>query len=567
MSLLGALNVGKSALTVQQAALQVTGNNISNAGNADYTRQTAEEAPTPDQQFEPGIFIGTGVNLTAVQRQVDDALNARLRGSTSDNSAATTTQQWLSRVESTFNELGTDDLSTSMSTFFNSWSNLANKPQDIGLRQVVLQNGDTLAKMFNSQRQQLNDLNTNVAQELGSQVQQADNLASQLATLNGKIVSAEGGTGGTANALRDQRDAVLKQLSQLMNVTTVQQPNGVLNVYVGSEPLVFNTESRGVNLKYETSNGATVPTVVFKTTGGTIPLGGGGELGALSDVQARVTGVVGQEDTLAHNLIFELNKLHASGQGLQGISGVTGTNPVRDPTKALNSAAAGLSFAPNNGSFVVHVRQKASGQINSTLVQVNLTGSPGDTSLTSLVTSLNGISGVSASVSGGKLQVSAANSAIDLSFSQDSSGALAALGINSFYTGKDASDIAVNSTLASQPQLLAAAKNGDSADNQTALAVAALASQPVAALNGTSLNDTYQAMVDGVAAQTNAAKTNARATQTVLDTLQAQRDSLSGVSLDEEAMNMMQQQRAYQAAARLVTTVDQMLQTILNMVQ
>lgn len=567
MSLIGALNAGKSGLAVQQAALQVTGNNISNAGNADYTRQVADLSPSPDQQLQPGIFIGTGVDLTAVRRQIDDALEARIRGSVSDNSSANATQQWLSRVESVFDALGTDNLSTAMGAFFNSWSNLANQPQDIGLRQVVLQNGDTLAKKFNTQRQQLSDLNSNVATELQSQVQAADNLASQIATLNGQIVTAEGGTGGTANSLRDQRDAVLKQLSQLMNVSTVQQPDGAVNVYVGSEPLVFNTDSRGVALTYQESNGTTTPTVVFKTTNGTVPLGGGGQLGALVDMQARITGVVTQEDTLAHNLIFELNKLHASGQGIAGVSSVTGTNAVADPTKALNSTASGLAFAPNNGSFVVHVRQKASGLVTSTLVQVNLAGQPTDTTLNSLAASLNGINGVTATIAGGRLQISAANSAVDLSFSQDSSGVLAALGVNSFYTGKDASDIAVNSVVMNQPQLLAAAKNGDSADNQTALAIAALESQPVAALNGTSLKDTYQAMIDGVASQTAAAKTNAQATQMVMDTLQAQRQTLSGVSLDEEAVNLMQQQRAFQGAAKLVTTINDMMQTVLDMVK
>ena len=567
MSLIGALNAGQTALATAQAAIQVTGNNISNAGNADYTRQTAQTTPAPDQQIAQGIFIGTGVDLTSVQRQIDDALTARLRSSISDNQGASTTQQWLSQVQSVFNALGTTSLSTSMSNFFSSWSSLANKPQDMGLRQVVLQQGQNLAQTFNSQVQQLQALNTSASSALSQQAQNADNLASQVASLNGQIVVAEGGTGGTANALRDQRDAVLKQLSQLMNISTVQQPNGSVDVYVGSEALVSNTISNGVTIANLANNGTVSPTVVFKSNKSAIPLGGGGQLGALADVQARITGVVGQENTLAHNLIFELNKLHSSGQGLQGISSVTAANSVADATKPLNSTAAGLQFAPQNGSFVVHVTDKATGQDHSTLVQVNLTGSASDTTLNSLVASLNGINGVQASVSGGTLQIAAANNAVSLSFSQDSSGALAALGINTFYSGNDATDIAVNKTVMSQPQLLAAAKNGDSTDNQTAVAIAALASQPVSALGGTSLNDTYQSMINGVSSQVATAQTNAQAAQAVQDTLQQQRDALSGVSIDEEAMNLMKQQRAFQGAARLVSVVDQLMQSVLAMVQ
>src|SRR5262245_43181546 len=162
MSLIGALNAGKTALAVQQAALQVTGNNIANAGNAGYTRQTASIAPAADQQVQPGMFIGRGVNLTAVQRQIDEALEARIRGSVSDQASADVMQQWIGRIEAVFNELSDQDLSTQLSTFFNSWSNLANKPQDIGLRQVVLQTGDAVATWFRDIRNQMGELQTNV---------------------------------------------------------------------------------------------------------------------------------------------------------------------------------------------------------------------------------------------------------------------------------------------------------------------------------------------------------------------------------------------------------------------
>src|SRR5437762_9502649 len=270
MSLIGALNTGKTALAVQQAALQVTGNNISNAGNADYTRQTASTSPTPDQQFTPGIFLGTGVNLNAVQRQIDESLQGRIRGSISDNEAADQTQQWLGRVESTFNELSDDDLSTQLSTFFNSWSNLANKPQDIGLRQVVIQNGDNVAKWFNDLRGQLGQLRTDSVDRMNALAKDADSLAQQVADLNKQIAVAEGGGGGggQSNGLRDQRDAVLTKLSQLIDIKTVPQSDGVVNVYVGSEPLVVDAQNRGVGLRTETVYGKLVSTVIFKANNG-----------------------------------------------------------------------------------------------------------------------------------------------------------------------------------------------------------------------------------------------------------------------------------------------------------
>jgi flagellar hook-associated protein 1 FlgK len=566
MSLIGALNVSKTALAVQQAAIQVTSNNIANAGNAEYTRQTSTLVPGKDQLLRPGVFLGTGIDLSAVSRQIDESLQARIRASISDEQAANVTQQWLGRVESLFNELSDQDLSSQLSAFFNSWSNLANKPQDVGLRQVVLQSGDTVAKWFQSLRNQLSGLQTDVDNRLAAQANDANSLAQQVADLNQQIVVAEGGSGGTANGLRDQRDSVLKKLSELMDIKTVQQSTGVIDVYVGSVPLVSGTTSRGVALRTETVDGELSAAVTIQEDDGAMQLSAG-QLGSLSSVRAQIGGMIDQVDSLAANLIFELNKLHSAGQGLEGLSAVTGANQVDDATVALNDSGSGLKFSPTHGSFVVHVRNKSTGLTTSTLVQVDLDGSGGnDTTLNSLVSALDGIADISASNLGGKLRLQADSSDVQISFSQDSSGALAALGVNSFFTGSDASSIALHQTLKEQPHLLAAAKNGEEGDNQTALAIAALESQSLAALNGASLKDSYQATIDGLATTAAAARNDADATRIVRETLEAQREGLSGVSLDEEAINLMRQQRAYQGAARVIAAVDELMNAILQLI-
>jgi flagellar hook-associated protein 1 FlgK len=395
----------------------------------------------------------------------------------------------------------------------------------------------------------------------------ADQLAKQVADLNGQIVVAEGGTGGIANGLRDQRDAVLKQLAQLIDVKTVEK-DGVVNVFVGSEPLVQGTTNLGVSVRKDQSpDGVVVNTLIFKSNNGNMKATGG-QLGALAAMQTQIDGVGNNVDTLANNLIFELNKVHSAGQGLEGLSSVTGTSAVDDATLALNDPKANLKFTPVNGSFVVHVKNKTTGLTTSTLVQVNLDGlNADDTTLTSLATDLDNIANVSASVSGGKLAMNADSSDVEFSFSQDSSGVLGALGVNAFFTGTKASDIAVNAKLADNPNLLAAAKNGEKGDNQTALAIAGLESQAVTGLSGQSIKDNYQNIVNTVAATSATAKNTAEATRVVKDTLEAQREALSGVSLDEEAVNLMKQQRAFQGAARLITAVNEMMDQVMNLVR
>jgi flagellar hook-associated protein 1 FlgK len=229
----------------------------------------------------------------------------------------------------------------------------------------------------------------------------------------------------------------------------------------------------------------------------------------------------------------------------------------------LNSAAAQLTETPVNGSFVLHVTQ-ANGTSTSTLVPVNLGTNGVPATLNSVAASLNAIAGVTATINGGQLTIKSSNPSAKISFSQDSSGLLSALGINTFFSGNNASDIAVNSTLTTNPSLLAAAQNGEPGDNSGALAISQVESQSLTGLGGQSLQGSYQGLVNDIANSAATAKTNATATQTVQSTLQAQQQALSGVSINEETVNLMQQQQAFQAAARVVSVVSAMYTSLIT---
>src|SRR5581483_260185 len=232
----------------------------------------------------------------------------------------------------------------------------------------------------------------------------------QVADLNKQISTAEGGGSGQANALRDQRDAVLKQLSQLVNIQTVDQGNGITNVYVGSEPLVVNTTSRGLAVKTSSSDGKLVSSVLFKDNNGTATVTSG-QIGALVGMQGQINTVSDQLDTMANTLIFQLNKLHSAGQSLNGLTSASSTNQVLDATVPLNDPKTGLAFTPTNGSFVVHMTDKTTGLSTSTLVQVDLDGlNNNDTTLNSLATKLNAIPNLQASVVGGQLKLQTSSS-------------------------------------------------------------------------------------------------------------------------------------------------------------
>jgi flagellar hook-associated protein 1 FlgK len=568
MSLIGTLNTAGNALAVQQAALQTSNNNISNAGNANYSREVANLAPAQDVQIQPGVSLGTGVDLTSISRQIDEALQQRINSATSDSSSSSTLSNYLGQVQSAVNALGTNGatLSSQLSTFFNGWSSLANTPTDNGARQVVVQNGVALASYIQSLGTQLSGLQSTVNTTVVSQAQNADALATDIAKLNGQIVTAQAGATGTANALLDQRDADVLQLSQFVNVQTVTQPDGSMDVYVGSEPLVAGSTSNGITTQQQSVNGQVQNVVVFKNGNGNIPITSG-SIAALNNTQSEISNVVGQLNGITSNLIFQVNKLTSSGQGTTGVTSVAATNTVTTTSAALSdTTATGLKFTPTTGSFVVHVTNTTTGLTTSTLVHVDENGDGNDTTLDSLTAQLNGITNVSATDTNGLLKINSTASNEQITFSDDTSGTLASLGINTFFTGNDSTNIAVNSTVQNNLSLVTAAQNGDSADNTTAVAISQLGDAAQTGLSGQSINQAYENMVNGLATQASTATSDATATSQVVTTLQDQRQNLSGVSLDEETVNLLQEQNAYQAAARVITTVNTMMTDLMALI-
>jgi flagellar hook-associated protein 1 FlgK len=174
--------------------------------------------------------------------------------------------------------------------------------------------------------------------------------------------------------------------------------------------------------------------------------------------------------------------------------------------------------------------------------------------------------GVTASVGDdGRLTIDAPAGS-EIGFSEDSSGTLAALGINSFFQGTSAVDISVSESLSGQPTLLATGGEFIEGSNATALAMVELRELGLEALSGRSLREYWQAGVNDLAVRTDAANTRLQGASLVRDSLDAQNASVSGVSLDEEAIDLLSYQRQFQAAARYLSIIDETLQSLLSIV-
>lgn len=578
MSLSAAYSIGRTALFASQIGVQTTGNNMANAATPGYSRQLVGLRPLGGDSGGVAGSIGRGVQVASVQRQVDAALQSRLWNSTSDNAAANAQYNILSQMEAVLGELSDEDLSSELSAFFSAWSERANQTRSAA---AVVQQGDKLAGFIRRVRTDLADQQRQIDGQLGGAVERANQLLSQVADLNSAISQSEGG-GASANTLRDQRDQALTELAGLIDITVVDHGQGGVDVLVGSSPVLQGGTSLGLELRrtqvdgsVQVSVGTRTPQTQLTVTSGVV--GGllSGRLGAIGETVERL-------DTLTSSIIFEVNRLHSTGRNATNLTSITGSLafPLSDRTRPLNDPAnqtiTDLPFRPSNGGFTVHVRNPATGTESTVRIDVDLdgitsTGAPGtadDTSAEDIRAALSAIPGLSASFApGGGLRIEA-QSGFEFSFSEDSSGVLAVLGVNSYFTGKDASTIGVRQELKSDPALLMSGGmvNGQFVENAAALSIANLRDRPIALLNGTTIAGHWQDTTQAVGNSVSAAGTAATASEVVKNSLEAQKAAISGVSLDEEAINLLAYQRQYQGAARLIQVADELMQTLINLV-
>jgi flagellar hook-associated protein 1 FlgK len=572
----GALQIGQGALLSYQSALQVIGNNIANGGTDGYVRQTPLLTALRGVPLAGGLMPGGGVALTALQRNLDEAVESRLRAAIGDEQMNLAERQALTQLEALYNELGDQGLSSLLNDFFAAFQGVQNTPADLPTRGIAISAGQTLAEQLQQTRKDLLGMYSQLNQQIQTLTGRANDLASQVADLNREIVRAEAGNPGAAAALRDQRDGVLKRLAEVIDIATIETPQGAVNVYVGNQPLVQLTKSRGLTAAIQTDTYGSTVSVRFADTNETLSLTTGQIVGLTAVRDVHLTGQIQQIDTLAAKLIEQVNRLHSQGQGLDILTDLTGSSRVDDPTAALNSNAAGLPFEPVNGTFKMTVGQitkdPATGKDVMTdkleyVIPVSLMGVGADMSLQDLVHYINtNVSDVTASVTPDNRLRLQASSGCGFSFSEDTSGGLAALGMNVFFTGSNASNIGVESNLAANPGRLAAGLSGAEGDGSNAGRIAALATASVPGL-GNSIPGYWQATVAHLASSSAAAQNASLATHGVAQSLLAQRESVSGVNTDEEAVNLMRYQRSFQAAARYVSIVDELVNEMLSMVR
>jgi flagellar hook-associated protein 1 FlgK len=565
------LQISRQALLANKRALEVISHNIANVNTEGYSRQQVIMGPTTPLDVQPGP-IGTGVEIKEIERIYDRFLGIQIIGEKQKLGKWEELNKVYALIENFFNE--TDDttggLTQLLSEFWNAWYDLANNPTGQSERVNVKIKAEALADALNQKISNLKQIQYDLDSSIKSGIEEVNLLTQQIASLNEKIVQIESG-GGEALDYRDQRQSLIEELGEWLNITAVENSEGKMTIFTkGGLTLVDHIDSWNLTVKKDSSGFYAIQWVDSSGNENDITSSiTAGKLGAWLEMRdTNIPELLDQVNELAAGLIKEVNKTHSQGIGLSAFTTLTSDYAVADPATALATVDSNLPFYGEitTGEFQIWVYDDTGAVVDSKTITINAT-----TTLNDLQASLNAVDGISAVINADNTLTITAEGNNSFGFANDTSNVLMALGINTFFSGQDASDIRLNSVVETDPSMIATGlidpNTGDyaSGDNRNASLIAALQDKLTMADGSATFAEFYAQLVGYVGSKTEEASRNWETEEAFFTQLINNRESISGVSLDEEMANMVLFQQAYEAAAKLVNLADEMFQTLLQM--
>lgn len=560
-SIWSALETGKKALNAQRKGLEVTGNNIANVNTKGYSKQSILMSPTANNYIIPGS-IGTGVKITAILQNKNFLLKSSIRQEMSSNQWLKKQEEVLERIQQIFSEPGDVSLNQALTDFWNGWQNLSTDPTNKGTRQELLEKSRTLSSMFNNFNEGLVRERDNLTAEMDTELSTVNTSLKNIADLNNDIIRQES-LGINANQLRDQRKNLIDTVSSKIDITVIENENGSSSIYSHGINLVYDTDYKQIESESTVINGSYKSSkLTIDGIGDYIPQKGK-LAGIMKSRDEIIPDVINDLDILSSEIIKQVNILHSNGAGLKFFDRTTGTTKLKYSDLSFAYNDLGIDIPVKTGSFQINVKD-SSGEIESTTISVDSSSSSLYSISQAIGSATTGVQHVSAEISADNKLILYSDSDYTFSFSNDTSNVLAALGVNTFFEGNKSSNIAVNSVIENDIDYINASLTGSPDDNQNAIQIAQLEHDLTMASNTTTFHGYYQQIVSGVGSVTSKLNTLVENNDIILEKMENEYMEDTGVSMDEELTNMIKYQNAYGAAARVITTIDEMLDVLIN---
>ena len=559
MSEFGGLSIALSSLQAQQRALEIAANNVANANTPGYTRQ-AVDMTTLGGSTVPAFFStstgdGDGVQISAVTRFRDAFMEIQAGLQHGSLASLDQTNGTMQQIQDVFPEPSDNGIAAQLANFWSSFDSVANNPGDPGTRSVLLQQAATVTQSINSAATSLHQLATTETTQLGSLVSQINTTSSSLALVNQQIQS---GTvaGINVNTLEDQRDSLAQTLAQLTGATIQQGPNNQVTVSLGGLNLVAENQSQALQL--DTSG----PSAVLRAAQGgfAVNVTSGQAGGMLHDINSVVPGYLTQLDGVATTLRDQVNNVTSAIGGTLAPSALdqSGSGTLQFQISLDGGAFSTVSVAGADWSGA------GGGAALQTALQNAVNTAIGAGNATATVTT-NGDGSLSIAIAPTgthalQVQASGTNAGFTTLLGTTPVGS-DGIGGRDFFTGTNALTLAVSPLVAGNPSAVPAGVAGGGAlDGSVALQLADMAT------SNTGADATYNSMIVQLGVDAKDVQTRDNVQQQSVQNLDAARNAQAGVNTDEEMTNMVEYQKAYEASAKFVTTLDSMLDTLINMV-
>jgi flagellar hook-associated protein 1 len=549
------LNTAQEGLRSQLLAMEVTGHNIANVQTEGYSRQEVSFETTIPRFTETGR-IGTGVRVGGIDRAHDAFLQLQIMGESDVLGKSRVKKEVYDQIEILLSENSGRSVNKSLSNFFSGIQDVASNPTSPAERSTLLAEGQELVSTFNNLGESLFQIQQNLNTAVSVDISKANNFIKEIAQLN-EVIHANEPTTFSANDYRDQRDLKIKKLNEIIDLNYVDENNGQISLTrTDGTPLVLNSTAFTLVTSTNGNNKSFHDVIVQGPEGNdtniTSTINGGTLKGYLEMRDKIVEEVKDKLDRLAAGFVKEFNEIHQQGFG---IDGSTGNNFF----KALKTTV--LTNVNNTGSAKLITTNGDPSNISVDKYEITITGA-NSFRLNNLTTgfssgtftfqqgsSFNLANGYAVEISGtpavgDKFRLSVSeNAARSMSIGSDvlSNTNKISAGLNTRRDGGNALNL-----IKLQSQLVFDSVTLDSAGSGTF-----------------TFDEFYNSLVSTVGVQASASQSNLKQQEGILRQLSIRRESISGVSIDEEMINMIKFQQAYNAAARLISIVDEMMENIL----
>lgn len=545
MALTALFDIGKTGVLTYQKALEVSSHNIANAATEGYTRQDVIFENMPSGTISSQGQSGRGVKIADIRRMYDSFIELQLKTESSKKAYWDVFHNGILRLENIFNDASDVALSNVINEFFNAWQELSQNPQGMAERSLLVQKANYLATRINSAYKSLIDERYEIYQDSQNFVSEINKYIDEINELNEKIAANPGSLDA-----KDQRENLVKKLNDIAEITYFEDNVGRYSILLGGMPLVDG--GRAYHLKVGIDSNQKMK-FNLETVSGSIDatnLIQGGKLKAHIDLRdSIIPNYMDRFNMLVFDLTDAVNTIHRTGYGLDGSTGNNFFNQLYDLTVTSGTPnITSLNISGTNAN-TYHQYQIQYNGTNWTVKDL-YTGS----SITPSITPWQEGSDKYYKLSFNDINITLKNpSPLDFTFQIKPNTAL--------YFGVAITDINKIAAAKEDPT----SSSSGPMDNRNARAIYSLLDSQI--IGNSKPIDFYRAIVSEIGVYSSGAETQKNFQEAMVQEMEKRRQDISGVSLDEEAVNLVKYQKMYEASARVIRVADEILATLFDMVR